>query len=255
MIRRSVLTLVGLVFLMGILAACGGAPTAPTPTVPPPVVVSCGSAEFRDLKADLGVAAVVVKPDGDAPLYSSTCVDQQQIVARIPSGTNLVPTEARALFSTNANGAALEAGMFYKVRFNDSEGWLFSEQLNYELTAPKAPIVKPTLSPNGAGTATAISAAHVPAGSSVPYYTSIGTPAVEALGGAKYVYLYDSPSFDGVVVALVPPRKGASVILVRDNPGGQLVVKAQAAYHEGTWFEVLINHSQGWAHESSLFIN
>ena len=237
------------------LASCASAPAAPAPTIPPPMAVSCGSVEFRDLTTDLGVSAVVVKPDGTAPLYSEPCVDQKKVIGRLPAGTNLEPLEARALFTLNANGASLEAGIFYRVRFNEQEGWLFSEQLNFELTAPQGPIVKPTLSPNGQATATAISGGHNPAGSSVPYYNSIGTPAVEALGGAKYVYLYEQPDFSSQVVALVPPRKGATVLLVRDNPGGELVTKANAAYRVGTWFEVIINHSQGWVHESSLFIN
>ncbi len=246
---------------MLLLAGCGGSqPPAPTQTPVPPLAVACGTAENRDLKTELGVAAVVVKPNGSAPLYSEPCADQKKVVAWIPGGTNLEPTEARALFMTNPNGVALEFGIFYRVEFAEQTGWLFSEQLNYQLIVKQQPIVAPTMSPNAQGTMTAAIGQYAPAGSSIPAYSTIGTPAVGALGGSRYVYLYDSPSFDSTVVALVPPAKGAVVLLVADNPGGALITKpnpntqTNAVFREGTWFQVLINRSVGWAHASSLNI-
>jgi hypothetical protein len=240
--------------LAALLASCGqGSTPAATPTVAPPLVVACGTADFRDLKMDLMVAEIEVKADGSAPLYETTCVDQSKIVARIPGGTNLVPTEARALFAANPNGAALEAGMFYRVSFNGKEGWLFSEQLNFKLTTPQAAIPKPDLSANGAATATTAAQNSTLKCDIPPCYTSIGTPDVAVLNGAKYVYLYESPDFNSKVVALVPPKKGAIVLLVRE--AGQLVSKANAKYADDSWFLLIINHSQGWAHASSLAIN
>jgi hypothetical protein len=213
------------------------------------------------LQADLGVSAVVVKPNGSAPLYKESCVDQTQIVGWIEGGTNLKPDdEARAVFVKNANGVALEVGIFYHIEFNGLNGWLFSEQLDYQLVVQQQAIPAPTQSPNSQATAVSLAAQYPPAGSSIPAYSTIGTPAVAALGGARYVYLYAEPSFDSTVVALVPPQKGAIVLLVRDNPGGSLITKPNATtrtnalYREGTWFQVQINHSTGWAHASSLNI-
>lgn len=254
LVRKPVFQLAMLVLAM-FLAACGGAP-APAPTAtpaPPPIVLSCGSAESRDIHNELGVSSVTVRPGGTAPLYSEPCQDQQKVLARVPGGTNLVPGEARALIIV-INNIAQESGMFYKVTFAGKTGWLFSEQLYYELLTEQQPIPAPTMSPNGQATATAAAENHKPAGSQVPYYTSIGTPAVEALGGARYVYLYADHNFKSQVVALVPPKKGAIVLLI-DDQGGELITKANAKYNSNTWFLVLINHVEGWVHASSLAIS
>lgn len=245
-----------------LLSACGANQTPPAPSTSPvpQLTVSCGTAENRDLRNELGVSAVVVKANGSAPLYSEPCVDQSKVLGWVPGGTNLEPKEARALFMTNANGVSLEFGIFYRVEFAGNPGWLFSEQLDYQLIALQQPIVAPTQSVNTQATTTANIAQFAPAGSSIPAYSTIGTPSASALGGARYVYLYECPRFDCKVVALVPPAKGAVVLLVKDNPGGALITKpnvnkqTNAVYHEGTWFQLLINHSVGWANASWLNI-
>jgi hypothetical protein len=222
--------------------------------------VACGSAVDRNLETDLGVSAVVVKDDGSAPLYSEPCVDQRKIVAWVPAQTNLVPTadkdgsSAKALFVTNPNGASLEFGIFYHVITGGKQGWLFSEQLNFEMRSLTEPVVRPTMSPQGQETATAAAAAQVPGSDFIPYYTTIGTPDSAAIGGALYVRMFEHPDFNSRVVALVPVKKGAVVLLVRDNPGGELIKRGAAAFHDGSWFLLQINHSFGWVDTSHLNI-